>query len=565
MSEEETPFPLAPVLALCSAQLCYAYSTTSLLVYVGRQVVHLMHGPEANVFEFIDGVGIHVGMITSAIMVGRIISAFPWSLASQRIGRKPCLLIGVAALIVSQLMYGLSTKLWHATLCRFLQGLLSPIGMVGNMVCREIGGPEHEMRARSYFTGTWSSTMAFASALGGLMAEPVAHYPEAFGNSRLLKVFPYLLPNLFGACLGVVAFVLVLVSMPETLNRSPHGAKEDETNADGSVAQLEEESAGGEVPAFPQGGLEMPRIREEVVRRSEQSEQQPAQTDRPADSWLDVQAEVGLHAKLKSALAIDGSLAALACVVTAGFTWVLFEEAISLLMVATSDQGGFEWTPGLGGALLSLQGAVSGLWQFFVFPLFAKSAAPWLLQAILCSVAVPFIMAFPATSFAYPLGNSWLFPIASSSATACAIVIGMVYTTTWVVCMNYKPEDPGIYNGLIFTMLIAGQGSASLLSGGLTQIGLEEGLPFPLNHFLPFTAGAIAMALIACISFWYWEKERTMEQAGIITPRPSITSQGSFTSGGALTPHGSVIPYKVEWICPMSPASPGIPGPMAFT
>ncbi|CAM9715018.1 unnamed protein product [Chrysoparadoxa australica] len=496
-----TPFPLVPVLAVCSCQLCYAYSTTSLLAYVGRQVVHLVHGPKVDVREFIDAAGIYAGMVTAAVMIGRLLSTIPWAMAIERIGRKPALLVGTAALIATQLAYGLSTQLWHAVLCRFLLGVLAPIAVVANMVCREIGGPEHEMKARSYLTGTWSTTTAFASALGGLLAEPVTHFPETFGNIRLLKAFPYLLPNLVGASLSLLSFVSVLVCLPETLDRSKGDWRD-------TTAQWEEEEGfGGEVPASHQSGLEMQQVQEENVTGSEKS----SQTDRPADSWLDVQAEVGFLAKVKSALAIEGSFAGLVCVVTGGFTWILFEEAVSLLMLATSDQGGFEWTPGMAGALLSVQGAASGLWQVFVFPYFAKATTPWLLHAGLSALAVPLIMTFPATSFAYPLGESVLFLVACSAATAFAIIVCMAYTTAWVACMNCTSEDAGLYNGLIYTMMIAGQACASILSGGLTSIGLQEGLPFPFNHFLPFTAGAMALAVVACTSFWYHLKENRLE------------------------------------------------------
>ena len=54
-------------------------------------------------------------------------------------------------------------------------------------------------------------------ALGGLLANPVKLYPKTFSGNKILTKFPYLLPNAITSLFGVIAFILILLYLPETL------------------------------------------------------------------------------------------------------------------------------------------------------------------------------------------------------------------------------------------------------------------------------------------------------------------------------------------------------------
>jgi len=52
----------------------------------------------------------------------------------------------------------------------------------------------------------WSIGSVFGPSFGGFFARPAEHYPWLFGNSELLKKYPFLLPNL-------VASIFFLISV----------------------------------------------------------------------------------------------------------------------------------------------------------------------------------------------------------------------------------------------------------------------------------------------------------------------------------------------------------------
>lgn len=70
-------------------------------------------------------VAIYVGMVTSAFAFAEFSSGVVWGRISDRIGRKPVLLAGLAGTALSMLVFGLAPSLPVALLGRALGGLLN--------------------------------------------------------------------------------------------------------------------------------------------------------------------------------------------------------------------------------------------------------------------------------------------------------------------------------------------------------------------------------------------------------------------------------------------------------
>lgn len=62
--------------------------------------------------------GYYVGSMSSAFMVGRLLSAYGWGILSDRWGRRPVLLCGLGSIAVLSVAFGLSTSLAWAIICR---------------------------------------------------------------------------------------------------------------------------------------------------------------------------------------------------------------------------------------------------------------------------------------------------------------------------------------------------------------------------------------------------------------------------------------------------------------
>ena len=72
-----------------------------------------------------DRIAIYVGLITSAFAFAEFSSGVLWGKISDRIGRKPVLLAGLAGTALSMILFGFAKSLPMALLARALGGLLN--------------------------------------------------------------------------------------------------------------------------------------------------------------------------------------------------------------------------------------------------------------------------------------------------------------------------------------------------------------------------------------------------------------------------------------------------------
>lgn len=70
-----------------------------------------------------------------------------WGALSDRVGRKPVLLLGCFGTMLSLVMVGFASNIWIALIGRALGGLLNGnIGVVQTMVGELVTKPEHERK-----------------------------------------------------------------------------------------------------------------------------------------------------------------------------------------------------------------------------------------------------------------------------------------------------------------------------------------------------------------------------------------------------------------------------------
>ncbi|KAI7870222.1 major facilitator superfamily domain-containing protein [Spinellus fusiger] len=174
-------------------------------------------GDEANV-------GYYVGLITSSFALAQLISGMPWGMLSDRIGRRPIILMGMMGTIISILLFGLSNSYTWAILSRSLCGLLNGnIGVLKSMIS-EITvdcSPSDRARAFSMLPLVFGFGSTLGPMLGGFLSNPVKNYPGVFGRggfiTDLLTEYPYFLPCLISASICLFGLVFGIFYLEESL------------------------------------------------------------------------------------------------------------------------------------------------------------------------------------------------------------------------------------------------------------------------------------------------------------------------------------------------------------
>lgn len=73
-----------------------------------------------------QSVVMHVGLLTGVHALGQLVFAPLWGRLSDRTGRRPLILIGIAGYVIAaQVLFGLATSLWLLYTARILGGILS--------------------------------------------------------------------------------------------------------------------------------------------------------------------------------------------------------------------------------------------------------------------------------------------------------------------------------------------------------------------------------------------------------------------------------------------------------
>ena len=79
-----------------------------------------------------EKVGYYVGFIASSFSFCQLLTSFWWGQLSDRIGRRPVLLIGLLGTALSTMLFGMSKSLIWAIVCRSCCGLLN--GNIGGIL-----------------------------------------------------------------------------------------------------------------------------------------------------------------------------------------------------------------------------------------------------------------------------------------------------------------------------------------------------------------------------------------------------------------------------------------------
>ncbi|KAL3425326.1 MFS transporter [Phlyctema vagabunda] len=162
--------------------------------------------------------------ITSAVFsLSQALTAIVWGRLSDKVGRKPTIMMGLTCTMLSSIFWGMSTSLPMAIVARALSGGCNGnVGIIRTMVAEMVTEKELQPRAFSIMPLVWSLGSIFGPSFGGFFAKPVENLPGLFGNSKFLARFPFALPNLVASVFFMVGITTGILFLKETLETKRH-------------------------------------------------------------------------------------------------------------------------------------------------------------------------------------------------------------------------------------------------------------------------------------------------------------------------------------------------------
>lgn len=156
--------------------------------------------------------GLYVGLIASSFALAQFTTNFFWGWLSDKIGRKPVILMGTFMTMCCFLAFGFCTKLWHAMLVQALMGFVNGNSGVVSTCLGEITDRSNQSRAFTYLPVVYGIGGITGPIVGGLLVL----YKNPFSSSES-NPYPYLLPNLFSALVLAIDLVVCMIFLEESL------------------------------------------------------------------------------------------------------------------------------------------------------------------------------------------------------------------------------------------------------------------------------------------------------------------------------------------------------------
>lgn len=159
----------------------------------------------------------YAGILISAFSLCEAASGMFWGGVSDRIGRKPVVLLGCCGTMLSLLMVGFAKSFWFALAGRLLGGLLNGnIGVIQTMVGELVKNPSHEVKANAVMPFIFNIGTIAGPAIGGILANPVKGFPSVFPKGGFFDEYPWALPNIVCATIMLFSIILSYFYLMET-------------------------------------------------------------------------------------------------------------------------------------------------------------------------------------------------------------------------------------------------------------------------------------------------------------------------------------------------------------
>jgi len=165
--------------------------------------------------EGVTEVGLWVGLLMTSYSAAQFLFSPFWGSLSDRIGRRPVLMVGLIGNTVFFALFGLSNTLMMALAARFLAGVFNGNIAVARAYIGDVSNP-HQLATRMGIIGAaFGLGFTIGPFLGGELSAPALRW-ETF-QGTIFETYPYLLPCILASALSTISLLIAIRNLPESL------------------------------------------------------------------------------------------------------------------------------------------------------------------------------------------------------------------------------------------------------------------------------------------------------------------------------------------------------------
>ena len=170
-------------------------------------------------------VGLWVGILMTSYSAAQFLFSPIWGSISDRIGRRPVLMIGLVGNTVFFTMFGLANTLFIALVARFLAGVFNGNIAVARAYIGDVSTPKQLATRMGLIGAAFGLGFTIGPFIGGELSNPASKW--SYFESTIFETYPYLLPCLAASVLSLLSLFVAYRNLPESLAENLRTKKSD--------------------------------------------------------------------------------------------------------------------------------------------------------------------------------------------------------------------------------------------------------------------------------------------------------------------------------------------------
>ncbi|CAI7646283.1 unnamed protein product [Penicillium glandicola] len=430
-------------------------------------------------------VGVYVGSIASAFALAQFSTNYFWGWLSDRVGRKPVIMLGTFLTALCFLAFGFCKTLVQAIIVQSLMGVVNGNQGLVSTCLGEITDRSNQSQAFTYLPVLYGIGGITGPLLGGLFIFETNPFT---GNPN---PYPYLVPNILSAVVLLVDLVLTALFLEESLEDADSLPKIGK-KVRSLFTWLWQFTGNARHPTY----VEVPQG---VPYSHDRRDLETEDHDSDLDSASEVSSILGHHEELSwDEIFTRDTLLLLLTYLIFAFCNVSFNSLFPIFAQA-KPPAGRSLTPSEIGLSQGFAGIVTIIFQICIFNrLRDKMGNRWSYRAGLFGFVISFIL-MPFIGYKSKASEGLTGKSALMAVELCLVLLVKTIasvgglTSALLLVTNSAPNHAvlGALNGLAQTLSAAGRAVGPFLSGGL----------FSLTAKIQPKGEALAFGVFGAVSF----------------------------------------------------------------